>query len=82
MKALLKDAQYPAAPKTGWHPHSNVWRRIGDTTWLLLAISGIVLTMWALDEIVERVWGPGTANEQTAWRFESTAERAVEYVVT
>ena len=56
MKALLKDAQYPAAPKTGWHPHSNVWRRIGDTTWLLLAISGIVLTMWALDEIVERVW--------------------------
>jgi len=82
MKALPKDEQYLAALKSGRHTHSDVWRCLSDTMWLLLVICGIVLTMWALDEIVERVWGPATVNGQTAWRFESTAERAFEYVVT
>jgi hypothetical protein len=56
MKALPKDQQYPVVLRSGPRPHSETQRRNGGAMWLLLMICGIVLTMWALDEIVERVW--------------------------
>jgi hypothetical protein len=74
MKALPKDQQYPAILRSGRGPHSEVQRRNSDTMWLLIIACGIVLTMWVVDELVGRVWGPSTVNEQTAWRFESRAE--------
>ena len=71
MTALPKDEAYPIGLRSE--------RR--DAMWLALAIFGIVLTMWVFDEVVERVWGPATVNEQTAWRFKSAAERSVEYII-
>jgi len=58
MKAPPKDEQYPLVVRSGRRLHS-------DAMWLLLMICGIVLTMWVLDETVERVWGPATVTEQT-----------------
>jgi hypothetical protein len=65
MKALRKGPQYAAILRSGRGPHSEVQRRNGDAMWLLLMICGIVLTMWVLDDVVERVWGPPTVTEQT-----------------
>jgi hypothetical protein len=55
MKALPKDEPHPIGLKSA--------RR--GAMWLVLVIFGIVLTMWVVDELVERVWGPATVTEQT-----------------
>jgi hypothetical protein len=65
MKALPKDQQYPVVLRSGPRPHSETQRRNGAAMWLFVVLCGIVLTMWAVDETVERVWGPAAVTEQT-----------------
>ena len=71
MKAPPKDEQYPLVVRSGRRLHS-------DAMWLLLMICGIVLTMWVLDETVERVTNHGHRANRTLRALSSAFQRNAE----